>query len=124
MRKFLAPESNDTFVVTRGFEQCLFIYPMDEWILLEQQVRKLSNSDPRNRFFRRALLEWAIDVQLDAQSRVIIPKELLQFGRIENAALILGVLEHIEVWNPEVYKEYMRSQPESYEDVAQRVFSK
>ncbi len=54
----------------------------------------------------------------------MIPKELLQFAGIENAALIIGVLEHIEVWNPQLYQEYKRTQGESYEDVAQRVFTR
>jgi MraZ protein len=122
LRKSVSSEANDSFIVTRGFEQCLFIYPLDEWSALEAAVRKLTPSDPQHRFFMRTLLQWAAESQLDAQSRIILPKELLQFAAIENDVLILGVLERIEVWNPKLYQEYLAKQAESYEQVAQRVF--
>ena len=121
LRKYVSPEANDTFVVTRGYEQCLFVYPLDEWNKLEQSVRVLSPSDPKHRFFTRTLLQRALESQLDGQSRITIPKELLQFASIENEVLILGVLERIEVWNPKVYDDYLKAQAESYESVAQTV---
>lgn len=124
MRKYVSPEANDTFVITRGYEKCLFVYPNDEWIKFEQSVRELSTTNPKHRFFARTLLERATDSQLDAQSRITIPKDLLQFASIENEVLILGVLERIELWNPSLYKEYQKSQAETYENVAQTVLQK
>jgi MraZ protein len=124
LRKYVSPEANDTFVVTRGYEQCLFVYPLDEWNKLEQSIRGLSPSDPKHRFFTRTLLQRALESQLDGQSRITIPKELLQFASIENEVLILGVLERIEVWNPKVYDSYLKTQAESYESVAQTVLQK
>ena len=124
MRKYVSPEANDTFVITRGYEKCLFVYPNDEWIKFEQSVRELSTTNPKHRFFARTLLERATDSQLDAQSRITIPKDLLQFAGIENEVLILGVLERIELWNPTLYKEYQKSQAETYENVAQTVLQK
>jgi MraZ protein len=124
LRKYVSPEANDTFVITRGFERCLFVYPQDEWNVLEQSIRGLSSSDPKHRFFTRTLLQWATDSQLDGQSRITIPRELLQFATIENEVLIVGVLERIEVWNPKVYEDYMKAQAESYEDVAHAVLKK
>jgi len=124
MRKNLSPEANDLFIVTRGYESCLFLYPNDEWIKVEQSLRQLSPADPRHRFVTRTLLQYATESQLDGQFRIIIPKELLQFAKIEGEVLILGMLERIEVWNPKVYNEYMtaQSQNESYENVAATVF--
>jgi MraZ protein len=124
LRKYVSPEANDTFIITRGYEQCLFVYPLDEWNKLEQSIRDLSPTNPKHRFFMRTLLERATESQLDGQSRIIIPKELLLFAGIENEVLILGVLERIEVWNPHIYKEYQKSQAESYENVAQNVLQK
>jgi MraZ protein len=124
LRRNLSAEANDTFVVTRGYERCLFAYPLDEWNTLEQSVRRLSSSDPKHRFFERVLLSWATDTQLDAQSRISISRELLQFAGIENAVLIIGVLERIEIWNPQLYQEYLKTQGETYEEVAQHVFTK
>jgi len=124
LRKYVSLEANDTFVVTRGYEQCLFVYPMDEWNTLEAAIRQLSTSDPKHRFFMRTLLERATECQLDGQSRITIPKDLLQFAGIENEVLILGVLDRIEIWNPSTYRDYQRKQSESYESVAQTVLRK
>jgi MraZ protein len=124
LRKYVSPEANDTFIITRGYEQCLFVYPLDEWSKLEQSIRELTTTNPKHRFFMRTLLEKATESQLDGQSRITIPKELLQFAAIENEVLILGVLERIEVWNPKVYQEYQKAQAESYENVAQNVLQK
>jgi MraZ protein len=124
LRKYVSPEANDTFIITRGYEQCLFVYPLDEWGKLEESIRLLQSTNPLHRFFTRTLLQHAIESQLDGQSRIIIPKELLQLAGIENEVLILGVLERIEVWNPQTYREYQKKQPESYENIAQTVLQK
>ena len=57
LRKYVSPEANDTFIVTRGYEKCLFVYPLDEWNKLEQSIRDLSPTNPQHRFFMRTLLE-------------------------------------------------------------------
>ena len=124
LRKYISPEANDTFVVTRGYEQCLYVYPLDEWNKVEENIRQLSSTNPKHRFFMRTLLERATESQLDGQFRITIPKELLQFAGIENEVLIIGVLEHIEIWNPLTYDEYQKTQAESYESVAQTVLQK
>ncbi len=124
LRKYVSSDANDTFVITRGMDQCLFIYPLDEWNKLEQTIRALNPSDPKGRYFMRTFLQYATESQLDGQSRISIPKELLQLAAIDKDVLILGVLEHIEVWNPAVYKEYQNQQQDTYENVAQSVLKK
>lgn len=124
LRKYVSPDANDTFIITRGFEKCLFVYPQDEWNKLEDSIRSLSPTNPQHRFFMRVLLQQAVESQLDGQSRITIPKDLLQFASIEDEVTILGVLEHIEVWNPKEYKQYLTSQENSYEVVAQTVLQK
>jgi MraZ protein len=124
LRKCVSPEANDTFTVTRGFEKCVYIYPQDEWVKLENAIRGLSPTDAEHRFFMRVLLQHATDSLLDAQARVTIPKELLQHAAVDGEVLIVGVLEHIEVWNPKEYKNYLEAQDKSYEDVAQTVLRK
>jgi MraZ protein len=108
LRKYVTPEANDTFVVTRGFEECLFVYPLDEWNKLEGLIRGLSSTNPKHRYFMRTLLERATDSQLDAQSRITIPKELLQLASIENEVLIIGVLERIRRHSPTAMRTWLR----------------
>ncbi|MEO8166643.1 MAG: division/cell wall cluster transcriptional repressor MraZ [bacterium] len=124
LRKYVSPDANDTFVITRGFEKCLFVYPQDEWNKLENSIRALSPTNPQHRFFMRVLLQQAVESQLDGQSRITIPKDLVEFASIDSEVTILGVLEHIEVWNPNEYKQYLASQENSYESVAQTVLQK
>jgi MraZ protein len=100
------------------------VYPLDEWNKLEESIRQLSPTNAQHRFFMRVLLERATESQLDGQFRISIPKELLQFAGIENEVLIIGVLEHIEIWNPQQYEQYLKTQAQSYESVAQTVLQK
>ena len=121
LRKYVSPEANETFVITRGFEKCLFVYPVDEWNKLEDNLRNLSSYDPEHRLFIRALLELASESQLDAQARLSIPQELREYASIQDAVRIIGTLDKIELWNPHVYDDYKNTQPESYESIAARV---
>ncbi len=122
LRKYLNPEANDTFVITRGFDRCIFAYPYDEWSNYEKQIRMLRTSDANSRYVMRHLLQFATEVQLDAQSRIMLPQKLIHLAEIKNEALILGVLDHLEIWNPDIYENYIQQQDASYEEVAEKVF--
>ena len=100
MRKNLSPEANNSFVITRGFEPCIFVYPHDEWMKRENEIGKLMQTDPQHRFFTRMLLQYATDAELDGQYRIKLPKELMQYAKIQNDVFIIGVYDRIEVWNP------------------------
>ncbi|MDI6766559.1 MAG: division/cell wall cluster transcriptional repressor MraZ, partial [Bacteroidota bacterium] len=121
LRKYVSPEANDTFVITRGFEKCLFVYPLDEWNKLEVHLRNLSSYDHDHRRFKRAILEFAQESQLDSQARITLPPELREYASIQNETRIIGTLEKIELWNPKEYDDYRHSQPESYESIAAKV---
>ena len=122
MRKNLAPEANNSFVVTRGFEACIFVYPNDEWAKRELELGKLQQTNPQDRFFTRMLLQYATDAELDGQYRIVLPKDLMQYANIQSEVFILGAFDRIEVWNPEEYKKYLDAQKEDYLTVASKVF--
>jgi MraZ protein len=124
MRKNLAPEANNAFVITRGFENCIFVYPNDEWAKREAELGKLQQTNKDDRLFTRLLLQYATDVELDGQYRIVLPKELIQYANIENEVFILGAFDRIEIWNPNEYKKYLNSQQEDYLTVASKVFEK
>ncbi len=121
LRKYLSPEANETFVITRGTETCLFLFPLDEWEKLERKLKELNTFNPQHRLLVRILLMWAVEVTLDNQSRLMIPKNLLEFAKIGKEVLIIGALDRIEIWNPDVFQEYVNTQPESYESIAEKV---
>ncbi|MGC8596166.1 MAG: division/cell wall cluster transcriptional repressor MraZ [Candidatus Kryptoniota bacterium] len=124
LRKSLSPEANDTFVVTRGIEKCLYVYPLDEWRQLESKLRSLNQFVEKHRFFTRTLLMWASEeFTLDSQSRISIPRNLLEFAGIEKEVIVIGALERIELWSPKNFDDYMNSQTESYESVVEKIMS-
>jgi MraZ protein len=121
MRKNIDPAANLTFVVARGIEKCLYAYPLDEWKRLEESIRSLSQSNEKDRYFARTLMQWSEEVQLDSQFRLLIPKSLMEFAEIGKEVFFIGVLDHIELWKPENFKKYIESKKESYEKVVEQV---
>jgi|TARA_B100000614_G_C14420917_1_gene441903 MraZ protein len=123
MRKSISPEANDTFAITRGVDKCIEVYPLDEWKKYEEKFRSMNQYDERKRYFLRTILRWTEEVSLDSQQRITIPKKLLGFAGIEKQAVIVGMGDHIEFWNPEVFEKYLDEHDESYEDVAAEVMT-
>ena len=123
MRRALSPDAKETFVVTRGFEQCVFLYPLDRWDQMEDEFRGLNPYQREARDFVRAIVRWADEVTLDGQGRIGLPKVLVDFAGLEvgGKALIIGSLDHIEIWDPVVFDRYLNEQPEEYETIAERV---
>lgn len=123
IRKNLAPEAMDSFVVTRGYESSLDLYPMDTWNQFEEQLRnQLNVHREEDRLYIRTLMMWAQEVVLDKQSRIMIPSELMEFADITSNIVIVGALEKIELWSPEHFRQYHeRNAEQSYEAVAARV---
>lgn len=121
MRNVLKPEALSTFTITRGFERCIFLYPMDTWLGKEAEISSLNNYNKETRDFVRSTLMWAEDMVLDSQGRVSIPKILAEFAGITDKGLIIGALDHLELWNPDSFAAYMKEQAEDYESLAERV---
>ncbi|MBE2188317.1 MAG: division/cell wall cluster transcriptional repressor MraZ [Desulfobulbaceae bacterium] len=124
MRRSISPDANDTFTVTRGQDDCIVAYPLDEWKNYEEKFEELNQYDSKNRFFLRKILMWSEEVLLDAQQRIMLPKKLTDFAGIEGKVLIVGMVDHIEFWNPEKFEEYLNNHDESYEEVAAKVMVK
>jgi MraZ protein len=124
LRKFVSPEANDTFVMTRGSSSCLNIYPMNYWKeLVSDKLDKLNSFDPKETKFMRLFLQEAAEDQFDSQSRLLVPKKLIDFAKIEKDVIILGMNRYIEVWNPQLYEEYLKEIEEPYETIAKEVMN-
>jgi MraZ protein len=124
MRNVLKPEAKNTFTLTRGFEKCIFMYPQDHWEIMEADIGALNTYRSDTRDFIRGILMWAEEVTLDAQGRIGVPRTLAEFAGITDRALIIGALDHIEIWNPDAFKVYLEGQEEDYETLAERVMGR
>ena len=100
-RKVLDPINDRTFVLTRGFDQCLVLYPLEDWSQVENQLRKLSSIRDTHRNFVRSVTRYATAVQYDGQGRIQIPENLIKYCSMKKEATIIGMINKIEIWNPD-----------------------
>lgn len=121
MRNALSPEAKSTFTITRGFERCINLYPLDEWEKREEEISQLNTYRTEARDFIRTIMMWADEVTLDGQGRIVVPKPLMEFAGVEETALIIGALDHIEIWRPEAFREYQEGIGQDYPTLAERV---
>ena len=119
-RKALDPINDRTFVITRGFDSCLTLYPISEWNIVEQQLASLSSIRNRNREFVRSIVRYASYVQYDKQGRIIIPDNLKVYASIDREVSIIGMISKIELWSPEKIKKYDNDQMniDDFDDLA------
>ncbi|MEE2858986.1 MAG: division/cell wall cluster transcriptional repressor MraZ [Candidatus Neomarinimicrobiota bacterium] len=101
-RKALDPINEKSFVLTRGFDKCLILYPLNEWQEVESQLSQLSSIRSRDRNFVRAITRHAIPVRYDAQGRIQIPEALIDFSEIKKDITIIGMIKKIELWSPDI----------------------
>lgn len=121
MRRALSPEANDTFTATRGFERCVFLYPLDRWEAMEREFLRLNPYQRETRDFIRTITRWAEDVTLDRQGRIVLPRRLMEFAGLSTEAVVVGSLDRIEIWDPKVFAEHLAASEADYEVVAERV---
>jgi len=121
MRRVLTPEANETFTATLGFDQCIALYPNDRWEQMEDEFDRLNQFNSETRLFIRDTLRWAEEVSLDKQGRIVLPKELMREADLGDTALVIGALDHIEVWDPDQYEAYLDDRPAPKEEVAEKV---
>jgi transcriptional regulator MraZ len=86
-------------VITRGFEPCLVVYPIETFRLLEAKAQNLSTTDPSNRALNRLLFGGAADVALDSVGRVLIPPYLRTYAQLGDEIVIVGAGQYLEVWD-------------------------
>jgi MraZ protein len=108
-------------VITRGFDPCLLVYPLEAWMPLAERVAALSISDPDVRKLRRMLFADAVDVQLDGQGRVLIPAELREYASIEREAVVVGVHTFMEIWTPDTWGHQSASIDRDGSTIAERL---
>ncbi|MEO9172479.1 MAG: division/cell wall cluster transcriptional repressor MraZ [Mucilaginibacter sp.] len=111
-------------VVLRGFEKQLTIYPKTEWKSKVEKLSKLSEYDTKSRSFLRYLTRGAIPLKLDGTSRVLFPKQLLEYAGITNEITLTCLLTRIEAWDTATYNKMMDEMPDDFSGMAQDLMDK
>ena len=91
----------DEFVITKGLDNCLFVYDNSEWTALEEKLRALPITNTAGRKFSRFLLAGATTCEVDKQGRILIPAVLREFAGLEKDVVLAGAGNRIEVWSSE-----------------------
>ena len=124
-RKQLAEEAASQFVINRGIETCLSLYPMQSWEPIFAKVSKLNEFDPKVRQFRRYFLNGATNIELDTAGRLLIPKALMEYAGLEKDVVLVSAVDKIEIWDKTKYTKFFESfSPESFSDLANEVMNK
>ncbi|CZQ94705.1 mraz protein [Trichococcus palustris] len=114
-------ELGDTFIITRGLDGCLFGYPMDQWEALQEKMKQLPLAKKDARAFTRFFYSAATEAEIDKQGRINIPKNLLDFAKIEKECRIVGVSDRIEIWSNAKWEEFTEEAEENFEDIAEKM---
>ena len=108
-------------VITRGLDQCLFLYPAKEWGSLAKKLSQLPLSQADARGFARLMLAGAMDAKLDNLGRILIPDYLKDYSKLKKKVVIAGVFNRIEIWDEIKWQEYKKKTEMAVGDIAERL---
>ncbi|HOQ16551.1 MAG TPA: division/cell wall cluster transcriptional repressor MraZ [Defluviitaleaceae bacterium] len=99
-------ELGDTFVITKGLDNCLFVYPNSEWKIFEEKLKTLPITNANARKFVRFFLAGAVECNVDKQGRILIPNNLRNYSGIDKDVILIGVTNRVEIWSKENWDKY------------------
>jgi MraZ protein len=125
VKRQLPEGENMRFVINRGFEKCLSLYPLQSWQPLYDQISTLNDFDPKVREFRRYFLNGAIEIEPDGAGRILVPQNLKDYAGLGKDIVLASAVNKIEIWDKEKYQKFFESySPEDFSSLAQTVMVK
>ncbi|RZT23044.1 MULTISPECIES: division/cell wall cluster transcriptional repressor MraZ [Fictibacillus] len=112
-------ELGTEFILTRGLDQCVFGYPLNEWKVIEEKLKALPFTKKDARAFTRFFFSGAAECQLDKQGRVNIASPLRDYAKLEKDCVVIGVSNRIEIWSKSVWEEYFSKSEDSFGEIAE-----
>ena len=112
----------DSFIITRGLEECLFVYTMDEWDKITKKLNNLPFTKKDARSFMRFFLSGATAAEFDKQGRINITSPLVDYADLKKECVIIGVGDRLEIWSSEKWNNFYVSNKESLSDIAETLF--
>ncbi|BFH61476.1 MULTISPECIES: division/cell wall cluster transcriptional repressor MraZ [Paenibacillus] len=110
-----------SFVITRGLDQCLFVYPMQEWSILEQKLKSLPLMKSDARAFTRFFFSGATECEWDKQGRVNLPGNLRQYAKLDKECVVLGVSNRVEIWSKDTWEAYFQQSEGAFNEIAEKL---
>lgn len=107
-----------SFVMTRGLDECLFVYPRKDWENLEAKLRAMPLARGDARQFIRFFFSGASECDLDRQGRVVVPVNLREYAGITQDCVVIGVGARMEIWDAQRWKSYSTSAQGAFSELA------
>lgn len=111
-------ELGERFVLVKGLDSCIFVYPIAKWEAVLESLSQLSATDPRARRFSRSFTARAFDVETDKQFRVVLPQVLREYAGIEKEIVTIGATNRLEIWDKQRWLDYNIEADETFEEDA------
>ena len=121
LRKQLPEDQQNEFVINRGLDQCLTLYPVPVWEMELKWLQARNQYVKKNRAFLRMFLNGATKVQLDGNGRVLIPKRLMEHAKLEKETILVAQIDKVEIWDKKAYEEWMEEPEYDFEELAEEV---
>ncbi|MDN2663675.1 division/cell wall cluster transcriptional repressor MraZ [Psychromonas sp. 14N.309.X.WAT.B.A12] len=114
-RDWLTDNCQGQFVCTIDFQSqnCLLLYPLHEWLLIENKLRGLSSTNPQERRIQRLILGHASECELDKSGRTLIAPTLRQHAKLDKKIMLVGQLNKFEIWDEEVWHQQVQQDLQS-----------
>lgn len=114
-------ELGESFILTKGLDNCLFIYSMEEWNILESKLKQLPLTNKDARAFVRFFFSGANECELDSQGRIRITNNLRDHANLQKEAVIIGVGTRVEIWSNDEWQKYNDDDNLSYDEIANKM---
>jgi MraZ protein len=111
----------EKFYVTRGLDNCLFMFSEEEWRSQEGKFKAISFTKQQARTFNRIYFSGAVEVVFDSQGRILLPQYLKDFAQIKKDVVIVGVSNRIEIWAKDKWEEFYKNSRQSFEEIAEKL---
>ncbi len=121
MRKQLSAEDQGTFVISRGVDDCLSLYPMSEWEVVMEKLRTLNRFKAKDRKFARMFQKGATKIVADSNERILLPKGLLGWAGVQKEIVLVANVDLWEVWDKTKYEDLMGEDWEDFDQLAAEV---
>jgi MraZ protein len=115
-------ELGEKFVITRGIDECLFVYPKTEWVNIVSKLNELSFTRKDVRSFQRFFLSGATECEFDKQGRINVTSPLVDYADLTKECVVIGVNDRIEIWSKDNFDKFLTSNIENIADIAENLF--
>lgn len=121
LRECISQSPSDPLIITQGLDQCLFVYPLEEWKSIVVKLAEPSFTKSNSRRFNRMFFAGASECPIDNAGRIAVPQVLRDYAGILREVIIIGVYNRIEIWAKEVWESYRDESRKCFEEIAEQL---